>query len=80
MTDEVFLNILTHFSKVTINIRIGIPQDSNSLRTQICIPLRIFFQAILFIVLRAIQFYNHLGRGNVKVHNVCTNYLLPMNC
>ena len=64
--------------KSLVDIGIGISDDCEPKRMQISIPLGIVLRTGTLIVLRAVQFNNKLGFGNVEIDDIVPDYFLTV--
>ena len=73
-------NVFTNTLKALMDIFVGITQYFVSRMMQPLIPERISLMMNGGIMLRTIQFDYKLGRCNVKINNVISQWLLSVNC
>ena len=68
--------ILANSGEIATHLIIGNPQDTNTVLFKVSCSFRIVFHALIFIMLRSIQFHDQLCFGTVKVYDVFAENLL----
>ncbi len=72
-------NVLTDSLKILIQFNICIAQHRHPLRTEICVPFRIIAKCVILIMLCTVELYDKIGRSTVKINNIFSDDILPMD-
>ena len=65
--------------KVFVYCFVGVTQNEYSQAVQIVVADFIFADALLFSVLRTVQFNNQRGRSTVKINDIRSDYFLTVD-